>query len=369
MKNPYAGAMVLKNGDPITDLRFGKSQSGSRMLDEQTGEINAGSKADAVKIISQLMALANSGEIQKQGPQVSNSAARSQELEERRELLAAAKNDPALWASLGASVALQIQEQRDRMGFMRRILQGTTLRQGDLSRIIVQQYDATAVVATSSAKVEYQVIRSNGGLPIPEFEIIGNLRVENIDLQQIGGDLLDNVYNQGIQAIMVGEDRLVKAALDATVNTRNAITYISGSLTPAVLGTLRQQVAGWGLPATTALISNDYWADIMGSTEFSSFLDPITKYDLVMNGQIATLVGMTLITDAFRAPNQKVLERGDIYVLTEPENLGGYTDRGGVVATPTSGADSGNTTRGWLLSEVLGVAITNPRGCAKGKRV
>lgn len=358
---------MLKNGDPIEALKFGTSNS--HALDQASGEFNAWDKKDVLNSISQMMAEAQKGNITQQR-RTSTSKERAVELEQRREVLAAAYADPALWKALGANMATQIEEQRDREGFMRRVLVGNTVKQGEVARITVQSYDATAVVATSSANVGYQVIRTNGGsVPVSEFEITANLRVENIDMQQVGGELLDKAYNQGVQATMVAEDRLLRKAFDACVGVKNPITYIAGNLTPAVLATLRNQVAGWGLPAVTALIANDYWSDISGDAAFGQFLDPITKYDLVLNGHISTLSGMDLITDAFRNPNQKVLEKGEMYILTSPENLGGYTDRGGINAVPTSGADSGNTTRGWLLSEVLGMLVANPRGVAKARRV
>jgi hypothetical protein len=90
---------------------------------------------------------------------------------------------------------------------------------------------------------------------------------------------------------------------------------------------------------------------------------------LVLNGYLGTLIGLSLVTDAFRAPNQKVLERGEIYVITSPEYTGAYSDRGGVRSTPTSGADSGNSTRGWFMSEIISMMITNVRSISKGKRI
>jgi hypothetical protein len=367
MKNPYAGAsVVLQNGDPIEALKFGTSNS--HALDPKSGEFNAYDKQDVLRSISEMMKMSNSGAIQAR-PQ-STSKERAQEIETRRQILSAAMDDPVMWKALGASMATQIETQRDRQGFMRRVLVGNTVKQGDVARITVNTHDAVAVVATSSANVAHQIIRANGGgVPVSEFEIIANLRVENIDLQQVGGDLLDKCYNQGVQAIMVGEDRLLKKAFDESVGIKNPLTYVGGSLTPAVLATLRNQVAGWGLPATTALIANDYWSDISGDASFGQFLDPVTKYDLVLNGFISTLSGMELITDAFRNPNQKVLNKGEIYILTSSENLGGYTDRGGITATPTSGSDVGNTTRGWMLNEMLGMMVANPSGVAKAIKV
>lgn len=365
----FTGArMVLANGAPIEDLRLGKGRE--LALSSSTGEINAGSVKEAAQIITQMMQAVASGQIipEHMGPQGQMSAQAAASA--RRELLAEALADNTgnKWAALGASLAQRIEEQAGREGFVRKLMVGNVLRQGEVQRVPMPAHDTLAVVATSQANVGYQTIRQRVFLP-DEFEIQANVRVENLDIQQVNGDLLDHAYNDGLNAIMVGEDRLWKKAADATVGRINPLELIAGELTPKHLGRLRQQVARWNLPATTILLSNDYWADVIGSNDFATFFDPITKYDLVLNGQIGTLVGMNIITDAFRQPNQKVLEPGEIYVVADAINHGAYSTRGGVESTPTSGADHGNSTRGWFLSEPFSLVLANVRSVAKGKRL
>lgn len=273
-----------------------------------------------------------------------------------------------LWSALGASLAQSISDQADREGFVRKLMVGNTLKQGEVQRVPMPAHDTMAVVATSSSNTGYQTIRQRVFTP-DEFEIQANVRVENLDIQQVNGDLLDHAYNDGLQAIMVAEDRLWKKAADQTVGIVNNLELIAGELTTKNLGRLRQAIAAWGLPTTHILLSNDYWADVIGSNDFATFFDPITKYDLVLNGQIGTLVGMEIITDAFRQPNQKVLAPGEIYVVSDPINHGAYSTRGGIQSTPTSGADAGNSTRGWFMVEPFSLVLANVRSVVKGKRV
>lgn len=362
MKNPYSAAqVVLKDGAPITDLRF--SGSSGRALDERSGEFNAQDKKELIRSISKMFEAMSSGEIRHK-----TSAEKSAELDARREVVVASYADPEKWAALGADLAMQIQEQRNREGFLRRIAVGQDLKQGQLPRINVPLWDAMAVVATGPANVEFQLIRNKQFQPA-EFEVTANLRAERLEMEQVGGDILDNLYNQGLDAIMVKEDLLWKKSADLTVGVVNPLNLIAGLLSPQVLATIRQGVTDWNLPATTAIISNDFWADIIGSNDFATMLDPVTKYDLALNGELGTLVGLNLLTDGFRQPNQKVLNRGEIYVVSTPEHHGCYSDRGGVRSEPTTGADSGNTTRGWLMSELISWTLANPRSVSKGRRV
>ncbi len=366
--NAFAGAqMVLRNGDPIEGLKLGNSNM--LALSSSTGEFNAHNKKELIQVISGLMQAVSSGQVTTvENSALASSAEHAKLLRERREVLANAYNDPAQWSALGSAIAAKIEEARERQGFLRNIALGQTLRQGEVARVAMPSWDAVAVTATSSAMVGYQLIR-NKMFEAAEFELIANLRCEQLDIEQVSGDLLDDLYAQGLDSIMVKEDRLWKTAADKAVGVVNPLEYIAGQLTPGHLARIRQAVTDWNLPATTAIIANDFWSDVISNPDFHEFLDPVTKYDLALHGQLGTLVGLNLLTDAFRQPNQKVLNRGEIYVVSNPENHAIYTDRGGVRSTPTSGADHGNTTKGWLLSEMFSFTLANARSVAKGQRI
>lgn len=349
---------VLKNGDPVTALKMNGSQMTAL---SSNGEINAHNKQELMQNIGQLMTLASQGEIRQE--EVSSEEQRRAE----EEMVAEANSSPEAWAALGAAVAEEIQEQAERRGFMRNIAKGNTLRQGEYQRVPMPRYEVQAVVSTSPTEMGYQLVRDRHFTPA-EYEIKGNVRVSQLELDQSAGDLLRHVRDQAMESIMVEEDRIWKRAADAAVGRANDLTYIGGELTPKLLASLQKQVSDWNLPAVTAIMANDYWQDIIGNAEFSSFLDPVSKYDLVLNGKIGTLVGMELITDAFRAENQRVLNSGEIYVLSGAEHHGAYSTRG-IRSTPTDGANSGETTKGWLMSENFSFVLGNVRSVAKGQRV
>lgn len=359
MKNPYASAAVtLANGDPVTELRSG----GQRLLSESTGEFNAYDKAQLIHAITQAMQSVSSGQVvqKREVPKIS--------AQEKNDILAHALSSDANWQSLAADMAIRIEEQRNREGLLRLLALPHNVVQGQLPRINVQIWDAVSVIATGPTSVDYQMIRNKAFFP-NEFEIITSVGAERLEIEQIGGDILDRLYNQAVDATMVAEDRVLKRSLDAAVGQKNPIQYISGQLTPQSLASVRQGVTDWNLPAQTCVMSNSYWTDIIGNNDFASFLDPVTKYDLAFNGVLGTLVGMALITDGFKQPNQKVLEPGDLYVVTTPEHLAGYSDRGGIRSEPANGINNGATWRGWNLSEALAFVLANPRGVSKGKKI
>lgn len=360
-----ATQMVTRQGEPLAGLNLSGNNMNTSI--SNTGEINAYDKNDALKQIQNLMSLASQGNIVSAST-VMTAAEKRDQVEQRRGVMVDALQSESAWSSLGAALAEEISEQADRESFLRRICQGQTLSQGELPRVPMEQNIAEAIVATGETSMGYQRLTAKVMNPT-EFEIKANVRVAQLDLDQVSGDLLDKAYNDGLNGIMVKEDRMWKAAADKSVGMVNPITYINGALTPRYLSELRTTVTDWSLPCSTVIISNDFWNDINGSAEWATMLDPVTRHDLVLNGQIATLQGMTILTDGYRAPNLQVLGQGEIYAVADAKFHGSYSTRGGIRSTPTSGANDGDTSKGWLMHETFSFVLANLRSVAKGQRL
>ncbi|ARW58779.1 major head protein [Erwinia phage vB_EamM_Y3] len=358
------GAKVtLRNGDPIEQLRFGGK--GELALSESTGELNAYSQKDLVSNITRMMQAFQNGELVHSQSAASNGLTN----EEKTELLAEAVADQsgAKWASLGASIVGSIEDRAERAGLLRKVCKGATVRQGDVARIELKTHQSEAIIATGPTDMGYYQFRGRVYTPA-EFELKSNIRVSKMDLDQINGDLLDRAQQDGLTSIMVAEDRLWKRACDQAVGIQNPVTYVHGDLTPRLLSTLKNSVASWPLPVSTAVMAYDYWNDIVGNDQFSSALDPVSKYDLLITGRLGTLLGMELLTDGMRAPEHIVLKQGELYVIADQDYHAMYTTRGGTQSTPTSGANQGNTDRGWLLSSTFSFTLANVRSVAKAVR-
>lgn len=356
-----AGQMVTRSGQPLAGANLGNVSISSN------GEINAYDKAQALVAAQQLQSMSANGEIVK-AEQAMTTAERRKLTEARQQYISEASSSDQAWQSMGSDLAEQIDEQADRQSFMRRICQGQVLGQGEFPRVPMEQNISEAVVASGETEMGYQRLTTKVFNPV-EFEIKGNVRVSQLDLDQLSPDLLDRAFNDGLNAIMVKEDRIWKQAVDKAVGMVNPLNGIQGALTPRILSELRTAVTDWNIPASTAILSNSFWNDINGDDSWATMLDPITRHDLVLNGQIATLQGMTLITDGFRPSNLKVLEKDEIYVVADPQYHAAYSTRGGVRSMPTDGANSGTTDKGWLMSETISFVLANMRSVAKGKRI
>jgi hypothetical protein len=359
-QNPYAGVkFTLASGAEITDLRLGKSKEAAVA---SNGEINAHSNKELLGKITEMLTASSKGEIVRQAPEKDRRL--------HREVLAAAFNDKGgqKWGQLGVALAAKIEESAYREGFMRNLLVEEQLNQGEVPRARMRVNNVIAMVATSISDVIPQLVRERIFYP-PEFYINANVEVENRDIDQISSDILDEKYTEGLQNIMVQEDLLWKKLADGTVGSANNITYIAGVLTPTTLSTLRNNVSHWKIPATTCLLAQDFWNDIVGNSEFQGMLDPVSKYDLVLNGELGILLGLRIVTDGYRAPELQVLQPGEIYVVGAAQNHGQFTTRGGVESTPIDGALQGRNSKGWFLAENLSVLISNARSVAKGVKI
>jgi hypothetical protein len=359
-RNPYAGVkFTLASGAEITDLRLGTSREAAIA---SNGEINASSNKDLLGKITELVTASSRGEIVRSVPEKDRKL--------HREVLAAAYNDKSgiKWGQLGVALAAKIEEAAYREGFARNLMVEEQLNQGEIPRARMRVNNVVAMVATSVSDIIPQLVRERIYYP-PEFYINANVEVENRDIDQISSDILDEKYTEGLQNIMVQEDLTWKKMADGTVGSANNITYIAGQLSPTTLSTLRNNVAHWKIPATTCLLAQDFWNDIVSNSEFQSMLDPVSKYDLVLNGELGILLGLRIVTDGYRAPELQVLNPGEIYVVGAPQNHGQYTTRGGVESTPIDGSLQGRNSKGWFLAESLSMILTNARSVAKGQKL
>jgi hypothetical protein len=105
------------------------------------------------------------------------------------------------------------------------------------------------------------------------------------------------------------------------------------------------------------------------STYRSDAIEPVARHELIMTGELAVLYGMTIISEAYRHPEHKVLNQGEFVVVADAQMHGAYSDRGGVDSQPTDGVVERVMGRGWLLSESFSLAIANTRSVAIGNRV
>jgi len=335
----------------------------SSPLFNKTGEINASSTADLMAQIGKAL----------QAPQSVVTQATPQELDqrrqERRQVLAEAMNDQTGRAMqiLGEALAAEIYETTNREGFSRRILQYREIGQGENNEVYLKQKDVIGFLATSPSTVMASEIRQRRLLP-PEFHVNGYILIDTAEIARTSSDLLEEKYEQGLEAIMVQEDRLWKRMADGAAIIRNTLQNF-GTFTPSVFARIIEQVSRWGIPATSCLFASNLWQDVIANGDFAGVVDPVTKWELLQEGYLGSMYGVTIFTDNFRQANLKVLEPGEVYVCGAPINLGVLSLRGAMTAEPINRFAEGEAKKGWFIDEIISLVLGNAMAVAKGQKI
>ena len=328
------------------------------------GEINASNKADLLKAMAEMAAAIQSGDMY---TDVSHGAlsAREQASENRRVVREAYndKSGPA-WAELGSGISAEMQSRMEREGFMRTLFVRGEVAEGSIPRVRVRTPNVRAVVSRGVAQNWPQYVRDKY-IPAEEFCISSNPRVEELELHQGSSDILEDKFFEAQEAIAVKEDLVVKGLMDASVGIYNNITYFSGSFTPALMQGLRHNVSRWRLPVQNFVFAQDILNDFIVGNDFSTWYDPISKYEIIQTGMIGSMLGTNLITDGFREPSLVVLQPGEVYTLASPEYTGAYTDRGPVQSNPVDQYADGVPARGWYMFEYISAVLANAKSVSK----
>lgn len=339
---------------------------GSPRIFGDNGDLNASSREEAHALIAKAMAMMSDPKTQVLSAE--EAGQREITAQENKELLIAAFDDTGAHKQVGEMLANDLYTTGKRQGFARRFLARSPLTRGATPRANLRQNNVITVKTTSISKIETQYIMDKVFYP-QEFYISGKVFVEKKDIDQSNSDVLAEKFSEGLQHLMVMEDRHWYDMVTATVNTENILSNFVGTFNPNSLGILMDQVTRWGIPAAGLLIATDLWRDFMADTGFQQALDPVTKYELVSTGVIGTLKGVPVISDSYRFPEHKVLNKGDLILVGAPDMHGQYTDRDGVTSEPITMAIEGVPGRGWIWTETMSMFLANARSVAKGNRV
>lgn len=347
---------------PATEFRRGNAVKGERMV-ASNGETNAWSRKDLFANNMEIMASHQRGQL------ITDADFSFQDqLRDNKTLLMAALNDTGTFEVLGQKMADALYVAQNRQGFLRKILARQALEQGQIPRAVLRGKNVTAVYSTSPTDIESQIVRDNWYYP-PEFDIVARPFVPQKELNQSADDVLTEKFVEGQEALMVAEDRLLISAANAVVGMDNELTALGTAMTPWSFMQVVDKVQRWGLSPAAALLASDLLKDIVGNSEWQNALDPVAKHELLLTGQLGVLYGTSIITDAYRHPQHKVLNRGEFYIFADPENTGMYTDRNGLQSLPTDVTNEKKVGRGWVIWEAFSMCLANTRAVAKGIRL
>ena len=352
------------NGNVVLDDV--RRDGGAAALFGRNGEINAGSNKELLHAIGQL---AKFCETQGVGLESANDAqAKAETQRAHKEMLAAAWDDKEELAALGQHIAAEVQRTAQRDGFMRRLLMQEQIGEGQVVQCRMDKKEVVASEAVGPVKTQPTLVRSDIYYP-SEFHIVCNPYIEEKELVRTPGDLLNETYANALTAIMVQEDRTWKTMADDLMGYHNDTLNIADSFLPINLSELTGYILDSGLSPSTCLMSTGFWKDIIALEAWATLMTPESKGEILATGRLGMVYGMEIVSDFFRHPQHKVLEQGEMYVISAPDTHGQYTDRNGVTSLEQDAAHQSIPGRGWHMSELLSMVIVNDRSVAKLNRV
>ena len=330
----------------------------------QNGEINAYDKKDAFQQVSNVVRAANKGQIAK-----SASTTRIAKLNDLAGEIRTAhfSQNAANFGMLGEEITNEIRQTIARTGFIRRFFQERELVAGEETKVYLRKQDTLGFSMETDGITPISHIKQREVYSRENY-INAHISIEEKEIARLRADLLQEKLEDGFEMIMVQEDRQLKTLATNAAGALNVPTFFS-SLTPAVFQALKNQVESRGLPVSSAWLANNLWNDIVADSNFTSWFDPVTKHELVLTGELGSLLGVTLQTDAFIQAPQRVLSPGEIFFFSDPATLGQFLVRKQLASEPINKAVVGQPARGWFLSEIVAPVLVNANGVSKGTRL
>lgn len=321
------------------------------------GEINASSVKDALSVIAKYASLTQDNE-------PSNIGYAGQLSEDRRdELVSRAINTQEGKLALAQAMANPIRKNLDYHGIARRALVVDPLPQGAMA-VYERDIDVAAmVIASNGTGPESRVFGDR--VTVPEFEIYSNPTVRIAEVRRRRFNVVDRAVQKARQEIMAQEDANVFAALDASASVVNTLVDINDSgLLRRDLVDIKAAVDGHDLVTSKFFMNIKEFTDILkwsssGSSAGGGDFDPVSHREVLQTGLYAHIWGADILVS-------KIVPPGTVYGCADPEFVGVMPIRQDIEVLPAD--EPKLLSIGWVISEIIGIAIVNPNGVAAGRK-
>lgn len=328
------------------------------------GEINASNVQDAlsqiVKYASIVEELQSSNTIQATGPSLND--------QQRDEMIKQALMTQEGKIALGQAMATPIRRNLDYQGVGRKALVVDPLPQGALP-VYDRDIDVAAVVVSSNGTAPESRVFGDR-VTIPEFEIVSNPTVRIAEVKRRRFNVIDRAQQKARQEIQAQEDANVFSALEfagqSTLggeNTKQDLDSGSvGILTKNGMLNLKRQIDRWDLVTSKYFLNINEFTDILSwesaGAAGASQVDPVTQRELLQTGLYGHIFGADIIVS-------KIVPAGTSFACADPEFVGVMPVRQDIEVIP---ADEPKQLKlGFVVSEIIGIGIVNPRGVAMGE--
>lgn len=328
------------------------------------GDINARSHKEALQEIIKYASIIE--ELNSSSTSLSDSASFNES--QRDEMIHQALSTQEGKIALGQAMANPIRRNLDYMGVGRKALVVDPLPQGALP-IYDRDIDVSAVVISSNGSVPESRVFGDR-VTIPEFEVVSNPTVRIAEVKRRRFNVIDRAQQKARQEIQAQEDANVFAALDFAAdsarggeNTLQVLdnAVLTSQLAKAGLLNLKRQIDRWDNVTAKYFMNINEFTDILNwesaGAAGASQVDPVTQRELLQTGLYGHIFGSDIIVSKIVPPKQ-------VFAVAEPDFVGVMPVRQDIEVLP---ADEPKQLKlGWVVSQIIGVGIVNPRGVSSG---
>lgn len=254
-----------------------------------------------------------------------------------------------------------IRKNLDYQGLARRLLVVDPLPQGALP-VYDRDIDVAAYVCSSNGSVPESRVFGDR-ITVPELELVSNPTVRISEVKRRRFNVIDRAVQKARQELMAQEDGNVFAAVDAASSSENTVQDIAdGGMMKRDLIAIKSQIDRWDLVTSKFVMHINEFNDILmwaSSGTSAGEIDPVTQREVLQTGLFATAWGADIMVS-------KIVPPGIVYGAADPEFVGVMPIRQDIEVMP---ADEPRQLKlGWVVSEIIGLAIVNARGVAKGNK-
>lgn len=324
------------------------------------GQVNAGSVKDALEQIVKYASIVEELQPANTGlagqPSVSDA--------QRDELVQRAIHSQEGKIALGQAMANPIRRNLDYQGIGRRVLVVDPLAQGALP-VYDKDIDVAAVVVSSMGSAPESRVMGDR-VVVPELEIVSNPTVRIREVRTRRFNVIDRAQQKARQEIQAQEDANIFAALDYSADTttggeNTAQVMTSSGLVKTDLIEMKQQVDRWDLVTSKFLLNIKEFTDILKWSSGGGIgdVDPVTQREILQTGLYGHIFGADILVS-------KVVPVGSGFAVADPELVGVMPIRQDIEVLP---ADIPIQLKlGWVVNEIIGIGIVNPRGVAVSRK-
>lgn len=266
--------------------------------------------------------------------------------------------------ALAQAMANPIRKNLDYHGIGRRALVVDPIAQGATASYDRDIDVAACVISSNGTGPESRVFGDR--IVVPEFEIYSNPTVRIAEVRRRRFNVIDRAVQKARQEIMAQEDANLFAALDASASIENVLTDVSDQgMLKRDLVEIKQQIDRWDLVTTKYFMNINEFTDILkwgsggGQGVGGGDFDPVTMREVLQTGLYGHIWGADIMVS-------KIVPPGTVYGCADPEFVGVMPIRQDIEVLPAD--EPRRLSLGWVVSEIIGLAIVNPRGVAAGRK-